>query len=261
MNTQLDGLAYGNRLRSLPPRQKLYFALVLLVIATFAHAPVHLVIGLWLLTWTVVYAGIPWRFYLGMILGVMSFLLTSLLAIIFNFATVASFDSLWSWSLWGGQLYLSTSSVQQAIEIFSRSLASTAALFFIILTVPFAELAVVLEQTRLPPILTELLLLCYRFIFLLAEVAQNIAVAQQSRGGYRTRRLALSSVSLLIRQLIQRTAQRYQQMALGIKARGFNQEFRFWQSQPYKFSWRYAGESIAGCMLLVIGEMFYRIYV
>ena len=198
-----------------------------------------------------------------MVLGVMSFLLTSLLAIVFNFAPSIPLGSLWHWSLWDGQvyIYLSMSGIQQAIEIFSRSLASTATLFFIILTVPFAELAVVLEKTPLPKILTELLLLCYRFIFLLAEVAQSIAIAQQSRGGYRNRRLALNSVSLLIRQLIQRTAQRYQQIALGIKARGFNQEFRFWQSQPYEYSWRYGLESIGGCFLLVIGEIFYRIYV
>jgi cobalt/nickel transport system permease protein len=261
LNTQLDALAYGNRLRTLPPKQKLFFALMLLIIAMFVHPPIQLVIGLWMLVWTVVYAGIPWRFYLSMVLGVMSFLLTSLLVIVFNFAAVASADSLWNWSLWGGQLYLSMSGLQQASEIFSRSLASTATLFFIILTVPFAELAVVLEQTPLPTILTELLLLCYRFIFLLAEVAQNIAIAQQSRGGYRTRRLAFSSVSLLIRQLIQRTALRYQQIVLGIKARGFNQEFRFWQSTPYKYSWRYGLESITGCILLVIGEVFYRIYV
>jgi cobalt/nickel transport system permease protein len=261
VNTQLDALAYGNRLHTLPPKQKLFFALVLLIIAMFVHPPIQLAIGLWMLVWTVVYAGIPWRFYLGMVLGVMSFLLTSLIAIVFNFASAIPVDALWNYSLWGGQVYLSTSGIQQAIEIFARSLASTATLFFIILTVPFAELAVVLEQTPLPTIVTELLLLCYRFIFLLAEVAQSMAIAQQSRGGYRTRRLALGSVSLLIRQLIQRTALRYQQIALGIKARGFNQEFRFWQSQPYKYSWRYGLESITGCILLVIGEIFYRIYV
>jgi cobalt/nickel transport system permease protein len=261
VNTQLDALAYGNRLRALPPKQKLFFALVLLVIAMFVHPLIQLAIGLWMLVWTVIYAGIPWRFYFSMVLGVMSFLLTSLLAIVWNFAAVAPVDALWNWPLWGGEIYLSMSGIQQAIEIFARSLASTATLFFIILTVPFAELAVVLEQTPLPTILTELLLLCYRFIFLLAEVAQSIAIAQQSRGGYRTRRLAFSSVSLLIRQLLQRTALRYQQIALGIKARGFNQEFRFWQSQPYKYSWRYGLESIAGCVVLVICEVLYRIYV
>jgi cobalt/nickel transport system permease protein len=261
VNTQLDALAYGNALRTLPPVQKLCFAITLLVMAMFVHPPIHLAIFIWLAMWVVGYAKIPGRFYLGMLLGVMSFLITSLPAIALNFAPIVPVDSLWSWPLWGGQLYLSASGLQQAVGILSRSLASTAALFFIILTVPFAELAVVLEQTRLPTILTELLLLCYRFIFLLAEVAQSIAIAQQSRGGYRTRRLALSSVSLLIRQLIQRTAVRYQQIALGIKARGFNQEFRFWQSTPYKYSWRYGLESIGGCVLLVIGEILYQIYV
>jgi cobalt/nickel transport system permease protein len=261
VNTQLDALAYSNALRSLPPGQKLCFALVLLVIAMFVHPPVHLAIFIWLAIWVVSYAKIPGRFYLAMLLGVMSFLITSLPAIALNFAPVTPVDCLWSCPLWGGQIYLSASGLQQALGILSRSLASTAALFFIILTVPFAELAVVLEQVQLPTILTELLLLCYRFIFLLAEVAQSISIAQQSRGGYRTRRLALSSVSLLIRQLIQRTAVRYQQIALGIKARGFSQEFRFWQSTPYKYSWRYGLESITGCILLIIGEVFYRIYV
>jgi cobalt/nickel transport system permease protein len=262
MNTQLDALAYGNRLRTLPPWQKLCFAVVILLITMVVHAPIHLVIFLWLAIWTVGYAGIPWRFYVGMLLGVMSFLLTSLPAIVLNFTNgQLPSDSLWNWSLWGGHIYMGAHGLQQAIGIFSRSLASTTALFFVILTVPFAELAIVLEQIRLPTILTELLLLCYRFIFLLAEVAQSISIAQESRGGYRTRRLAMSSVSLLIRQLIQRTALRYQQIALGIKARGFNQEFRFWQSAPYQYSWRYGLESIGGCLALIIAEVLYQVYV
>jgi cobalt/nickel transport system permease protein len=262
MNTQLDALAYGNRLRNLPPWQKLCFAMVILLITMVVHTPIHLVIFLWLVIWTVGYAGIPWRFYVGLLLGVMSFLLTSLPAIVLNFThSQLPSDSLWSWSLWGGHVYMGAQGLQQAIGIFSRSLASTTALFFVILTVPFAELAIVLEQIRLPTILTELLLLCYRFIFLLAEVAQSISIAQQSRGGYRTRRLAMSSVSLLIRQLIQRTALRYQQIALGIKARGFNQEFRFWQSAPYQYSWRYGLESIGGCLALIVAEVLYQVYV
>jgi cobalt/nickel transport system permease protein len=170
VNTQLDALAYGNALRGLPPIQKLGFAITLLIMAMFVHPPVHLAIFIWLAVWVVGYAKIPGRFYVAMLLGVMSFLITSLPAIALNFAPTASVDSVWSCPLWGGQIYLSASGLQQALGILSRSLASTAALFFIILTVPFAELAVVLEQVRLPTVLTELLLLCYRFIFLLAEV-------------------------------------------------------------------------------------------
>jgi cobalt/nickel transport system permease protein len=261
MNTQLDALAYGNRLRDLPPVQKLCFALVMLIVTMLVHWPVHIAIGLWMMLWTVWYARIPMKFYSGLLLGVMSFLIVSLPAIIVNFTNGnLPLDVVVSWPLWGGRLYIGNEGVRQAIGIFLRSLASTTALFFIILTVPFAELAAVLEQTKIPVILTEILLLCYRFIFLLAEVAQRISISQQSRGGYCTRRLAMNSVSLLIRQLIQRTAMRYQQVALGIKARGFNQEFRFWQSAPYQFSWRYCLEAIGGCLVLIGGEVLYRIY-
>jgi cobalt/nickel transport system permease protein len=259
VNYQLDTLAYGNQLRGLPPWQKLGLGLAALVISMFAHWPIHLAIGIWLVVWTVVYARTPWRFYLGLLLGVFSFLAAGLPAILINF-THTNQPSIWSWPIAGGHLYISPMALEQVGGILSRSLASTTALFFIVLTVPFAELAMVMDKAGLPKILTELLQLCYRFIFLLAEVGQRMAIAQQSRGGYCTHKRSMYSVSLLIRQLIQRTAHRYQQLALSIKSRGFNHEFRFWQSERYEFSARYAWEAIGGCLLLIGAEVLYRIY-
>jgi cobalt/nickel transport system permease protein len=64
-------------------------------------------------------------------------------------------------------------------------------------------------------------------------------------------------LNLLVRQLIQRTASRYQQLTLGVTARGFQQEFRFWQPQSYEYSPRYARESIVGCVVLIIVEILY----
>jgi cobalt/nickel transport system permease protein len=261
VNYHLDTLAYGNRLRHLPPGQKLGLGLGTLAIALFVHWPVHVAIGLWLIYWTVGYAGIPARFYLGLLLGVFSFLAAGLPAILVNFAFHQQpIPSLWHWYLWGGQLYISPAALEQATRILSRSLASTTALFFIVLTVPFAELTGMLTKIGAPTILTELLQLCYRFIFLLTAVAQQMSISQQSRGGYCTHRRSMQSLSLLIRQLIQRTAHRYQQLAVSIKARGFNQEFRFWQAERSEFSARYAAEAIGGCLLLVVAEVLYRIY-
>jgi cobalt/nickel transport system permease protein len=261
VNSALDTLAYGNRLRGLPPWQKIGLGVTAICISLCSHWPIHLLLGCWLVVWTVVYAGIPWRFYSGLAIGVVSFLAAGLPGILINFApTHAPIPSLWSWSIGNGQLYISPAAVAQAIDILSRSVASTTALFFIVLTTPFSELAVLLDRLGLPSILTELLLLCYRFIFLFAAVAGQIAIAQTSRGGYRTRRLALRSVSLLIRQLIQRTAHRYQQLTLSIKARGFEREFRFWQSTADRYSPRYGNEAIGGCLALIIGEILYRIY-
>jgi cobalt/nickel transport system permease protein len=265
VHIQLDTLAYSNRLRHLPPSQKLYFALVVLLLALITHYPVQIVIFGWMSVWIVIYAGIPRQIYGSMILGIMTFLVTSMPALAIEYTRIispdAQADSLWRMGVWGGQIYLSHHGSIQAIEVLIRSLASTSALFFIVLTIPAIDLATTCQKIGCPPILIELSLLVYRFIFLLTDTAQKIIIAQVSRGGYRTHRLRMNSLNLLVRQLIGRTASRYQQLTLGVKARGFQQEFRFWQPQSYQYSQRYAIESIGGCLVLVIGEVLYRSYV
>jgi cobalt/nickel transport system permease protein len=263
VHIQLDTLAYSNRLRHLPPAQKLWFALTVLLLALITHYPVQILILLWMSCWSVVYAGIPWRIYSSMILGMMTFLITSLLALAIEYAgnitpTIQA-DTLWQIGAWGGHIYLSRQGSIQAIEVVIRSLASTSALFFIVLTIPAIDLATTAQKIGCPQILIELALLVYRFIFLLADTAQKIVTAQISRGGYRINRLRMYSLNLLVRQLIQRTASRYQQLTLGVTARGFQQEFRFWQPQSYEYSPRYARESIIGCIVLIIVDILYLV--
>ncbi len=266
MNTQFDALAYTNRLRYLPPQQKLWFAIAALVIALCSHPPVQLAIALWLMVWTVCYARIPARMYRQMMLGVAVFLLTSLPVLMLNAIPVDSLhplqpDSLFDVRLFHWQLYLSRQGLGQAVEIFCRAIASTSCLFFIVFTIPFVELSALFTKVGCPAILTELLLLSYRFIFLLADVSQHMITAQTARGGYRTYKLTLNSASLLIRQLLQRTVERYYQFSLGVKARGFNDQFRFWQPQTYQYSQRYGMEAIAGCTGLMGWEILHFVYV
>jgi cobalt/nickel transport system permease protein len=263
VNIHIDTLAYSNRLRHLPPAQKLGFALAVLLIALVSQYPVQIVILIWMSVWIVLYAGIPHQVYGAMLLGVAIFLITSLPALIFEYVDRISvdlqLDVLWQMQVGNGYIYLSHNGSIRAISVLMRSLATTSALFFIVLTIPAIELATTCQKIGLPPILIELSLLVYRFIFLLADTGQKIVTAQISRGGYRTPQLRMNSLNLLVRQLLQRTASRYQQLTLGVKARGFEQEFRFWQPQSYQYSQRFGLESIFGCLLLVIGEILYRV--
>jgi cobalt/nickel transport system permease protein len=261
VHIQIDTLAYSNRLRHLPPAQKLWFALCVLLLALLTHYPIQILILAWMSVWSVVYAGIPWRIYGAMMVGALTFLATSMPALAIEYSSSISLDvqadALWQIGVGSGQIYLSRQGAIQAIEVLIRSLASTSAMFFIVLTIPPIDLATTFQKIGCPAIAIELSLLVYRFIFLLADTAQKIVTAQISRGGYRTNRLRLNSLNLLVRQLIQRTASRYQQLILGVKARGFQQEFRFWQPESYQYSPRYARESIIGCLLLIIGEILY----
>ncbi|OLP15887.1 cobalt ECF transporter T component CbiQ [Leptolyngbya sp. 'hensonii'] len=257
MHHHLDAYAYTNRLGQLPPIQKLSFVLVVLLMALMAHPPTQGAILLWMALWTIGYAGIPVRVYCH-VFGMAAFFLgLSIPALVLEMVSVQDFATVQGNSLGGVVLahwyvFVSHSGLIQAGEISLRSLASVACLLLILFTVPFSELLTVLRHCRVPTVLLDLLLLMYRFLFLFLDVATQLQLAQQARGGYRTRKRWMESVALLAGQLLVRSLQRYQQFSLGLAARGFNGDLQVYSTQSYTYSTRYALESVLGCVGLVI---------
>lgn len=265
MHHQIDALAHTNQLRSLPPEHKLGFAVALFVLGYLAPAFVQLLIVLWLFVWVVKYAQIPAKIYLELLLLPTSFLLLSLPTLLVGISTVAALNNIEPDVIWGlaikpFYLYLSQRGVEQASAVFTRSIALTSCLYFILLTIPTFELIRILQRLGCPPLITELMGLMYRFIFILTGTVSELLTAQQSRMGYGTWRIGMRSLSLLIGQLLQRTLNTYQQLSLGLAARGYNGDLRVWHSRRYKPSLRYATEAIAGylCLLLLTGFHYWK---
>ncbi|WP_413198902.1 cobalt ECF transporter T component CbiQ [Nostoc piscinale] len=256
MSLQLDTLAYTNRLRKLPPEHKLIFALTTLAIALTTHPFVQILIAIWMGVWTIVYAKIPAGIYFRLLLFTIVFCLTSLPALIINGVSIndlpkVQLDALYGLSFGQFYIYVSHHGSLQAWAIFTRALASVSCLYFLMLTVPFTEILQTLRYLRFPVLLTDLLLLMYRFIFILLNTANEIWTAQNSRGGYRTWRIWLKSLAILIGQLLQRTLQTYNQFSLGLEARGFVGEFKVWHPRRYYPQTRYIIEAICGCIGLI----------
>ncbi|MBW4470932.1 MAG: cobalt ECF transporter T component CbiQ [Stenomitos rutilans HA7619-LM2] len=256
MALQIDTLAYTNQLRQLPPEHKLLFAIALLLITYCTHAPIQLAIALWLSMWIVIYAKIPAATYVRLLLIPIGFWFTSLPAFVINgvgLDTLASVQAdAWQGVSWGHYyLYLSLHGIQQAGELAARTIASTACIYFIMLTIPFTELLDILRRVGCPALLTELLLLMYRFIFVLLRTASEVWTAQQLRGGYRTWRVWMKSLSLLVGQLLRRTLENYRQVSQTLDSRGFTGDIRVWHSRRYKPSKRYSLEACFGCTVLV----------
>lgn len=255
MTLQIDTLAYTNRLRQLPPEHKLLFAFALLVIIYCTRAPVQIVIAVWISIWTVVYAGIPASIYLRLLGITAGFWLTSLPAIIVNGVSLAQLSlvqaDVWQGFTWGNYyIYLSYHGIQQAGELATRAIAATACIYFVMLTVPFTEILDILRRMGCPTLLTDLLMLMYRFIFVLLRTARELWTAQQSRGGYRTRKIWLKSLGLLVGQLLRRTLENYRQVSLTLESRGFTGDFRVCHSRRYLSSKRYSVEALFGCAFL-----------
>jgi cobalt/nickel transport system permease protein len=259
MNIQIDTLAYTNKLRWLAPEQKLLLAIALLIIIAFAHPPVQILIAIWMSIWTVVYAGISAKTYLKLVYVATFFWLTSLPALAINAIDISHLDlvqndSVKGLTIGGYYVYLSGRGIEQGLTILTRAIASLSCLYFVMLTIPFTELLQTLRRVGFPVLLTDLLLLMYRFIFVLLNAAAELWTAQQSRGGYRTFSTSMKSLALLIGQLLKRTIENYRQVSLSLESRGFNGEFRVWHPHRYHHSQRYAIEAIFGCTLLIILE-------
>ncbi|MBD2436956.1 cobalt ECF transporter T component CbiQ [Nostoc sp. FACHB-110] len=259
MSLQIDTLAYTNQLRKIPPEHKIIFAIATLVISLATHPLVQIFIALWMGIWIVIYAKIPFGFYFKLLILASFFWLTSLPALMLNSVPVMAVPQVLT-DAWTGvtighyYIYISRNGSEQVLAIFTRALASVSCLYFLMLTVPFTEILQTLRRFGFPILLTELLLLMYRFIFILLRTATELWTAQQSRNGYRTWRIGMKSLSLLIGQLLKRTLQQYHQFYLALEARGFNDEFRVVHSRHYHPKARYLIEVILGYTVLIALE-------
>jgi cobalt/nickel transport system permease protein len=260
MHHHLDVYTYSNHLRQISPQQKLWFVIAVILIALMTHPITQLLIVVWLGVWTIGYARIPAKVYLNVLMVAGLFLLTSIPALVINVVSVeqiasVQLDQVGGVTLGNWYLLISRSGLAQAFQIGLRSLACTSCLLFVLFTIPFTDLLQVLRQWRVPILLTELLLLMYRFVFLFLDVVTELQLAQRSRGGYRTRQRWIQSVGLLVSQLLVRSLQHYQYFTLALTARGFNGSFQVYSSQPYLYSKRYAIESLIGCIGLIILDL------
>lgn len=265
IHLHLDTLAHQNPLRRLPPQQKLGFGLGLLVLVFISHWPVQLLCLAWVSVWILVYGRIPWSVY-GRLLSLASgFLLVGLVALVVNIIPTSVLSQVGQdafvgirWGGWYG--YLSQQGAAQAWIIFCRSLGAISAFLLILCTTPITDLLQVWRAWRLPMILADLMLLMYRFIFIIFQTLDELTLAQQARLGYQTWSAQWHSLKLLCGQLLIRSLQQYQAFSLGLATRGFTGEFHIWTGRRYRYSARYGWEAVLGGLILIGLELSYRQY-
>lgn len=260
MHHHLEVYAYRNGLRHVLPEQKLIFALALLVFTLFAHPLSQGLLWLWLSVWVVGYARIPWRVYAAVLRTIALFWLLSLPGLLIQ-VTPASLGetpeplfgrlTVGEWSVLVPQ-----AQVIQALEVGLRTLVASSCLVFVLFTTPFPALLGVLERWSVPAFVLDILMLMYRYIFILLDTAVGLQLAQRARGGYQRRSRWLLSLSLLLAQLLRQSLQRYHQVHLALVSRGFTGEFRVWRGQQGTYSWRYAVEAgLGGGLLLLVNHL------
>ncbi len=121
--------------------------------------------------------------------------------------------------LWEATVY--SGGLERGAQIASRILGGMALLLFFALSTPLPELLRAARWFRCPPVLVELALIMYRYIFLLLEEGARIRTAQKARLGFVGFRSALRSCGIFGGMLILRSYDRAERSFAAMRCRGY----------------------------------------
>jgi cobalt/nickel transport system permease protein len=113
-----------------------------------------------------------------------------------------------------------------AWHVGTRAFAGVCCLLFIALTTPATDLVMAMRRIGIPAEITEMTLLIYRFALLLMDTAETMNTAQAARLGHINRKRHMTSLGLLIANLMPRALDRAHALETGLAARGWRGELR-----------------------------------
>ena len=215
----IEQSAYANRWRRVSPAAKGLFALAGLIAAFAAHTPLTAsVVALLLAAVALFGAGVAPGKLIRVAMPAMGFLLTGSLSLLVS----PGFDTQGSL-----MLHWLPEGPAPFFQLVSRSTAALAALLFLIMTTPLIDLIALLRRLKMPEVLLELMVVCYRMLFVFSEALHDTVTAQSARLGYATPRLALRSLGQLTAGLTLQIWSRAHDLHVAAQARNNDGPLRF----------------------------------
>ena len=195
MEENLDYYAQTNALRDVNCYLKFVLGMGVIFICVASPAPLApLFILITLSAITLVFAKIPVRVYVELLHIPVIFALSSAIVILF---LSGSGVTILTFTVANVPLTITTGSANLASLVLVRTFGGMCGLFFIALTTPMIDIFSVMHKLRVPPVVVDLSMLIYHFIFVF--IAQTIAIhnAQTIRQGYTSLRRSLNSMAML----------------------------------------------------------------
>lgn len=221
----IDQLCYYSKLRYINASEKFAYAIVTLLFCvvsrSVALAFLVLVVNGVL---TVKKGGIPISRYIHFMMVPLVFLFLTTLAILFNISKVP----LDAFALPVGSYYITSSwhSLREGIQLISTALASVSCLYFLSFSTPMTDILGVLRKIHCPALVIELMLLIYRFIFVLMEIASAISISQDARLGNKDFPTAYKSFGKMISALFVRAMKKSNALYDAMESRCYDGEIR-----------------------------------
>lgn len=230
----IDKLCYQSKLRYVNATEKFVYAvlsLVFCIVSRSAAAAVLVFLANGILT--VGKGKIPLSHYIKLLLVPAAFLLLGTAAMLIDLSR-APMDA---FAFRIGEWYLtgSTASLTRVCRLWITALSAVTCLYFLSLNTTMTDILEVLRKMRLPALLIELMMLIYRFIFLLLETASAIMTAQESRLGNRDYRTKVRSFGAMASALFVQSMRRSDALYDALESRCYDGTIRVLsQERPAK---------------------------
>lgn len=216
----IEQSAYTNRWRRVSPAAKGIFTLCGMVAAFAAATPATAcVVAAVLCAITVLGAGIPPERYLRVAAPALLFLAVSALSLAVSLQIGDTVGGL--------SLHLARTELQRVAQVCGRSLGGLSALLFLALTTPLSDIIALLRRLRAPEVLLDIMVLCYRTLFVFSDAIHDTITAQSARLGYATVRLSMRSLGGLVANITVQVWQRSQSLHVAAMARNNDGPLRF----------------------------------
>jgi cobalt/nickel transport system permease protein len=216
----LDDYAHYNKLKNVNTKLKVLFAMTSLLLGVLSTSPVApFTILLLMASLTILAAKIPAKDYLQWFSAPLLFTLPVFMVMLFFFGS----DEAWfTFKVFGYPLTVYRDGFNLGLLVVSRVLSGTSCLYFLAFTTPMVELFSILQLLRVPAIFIELMMMIYRYIFVILEEAGSMRHAQKMRLGYSGFKRSLDSVSLLASNLFIRAWDRGEKLYIAMNSRCYD---------------------------------------
>ncbi len=220
----IDELAYASPMRHWPPLGKFLLVMALLIVSLVSSSlvipVVVFIIGMALLFFST-HMRFPKVIALAILEGMAIFLIG---ALIIAFVTREG-KVLYDLNLLSMHLSLTEGGLQRGITVYLRALAGITVMLFFATSTPIPHFAAALKQLRVPTYITELVILIYRYSFLLFEQLDVLYTAAQCRVGFRGTRNKFRTTGKLAVSLFIKSLEVAERSQIALYCRNFKGDF------------------------------------
>ena len=220
----IDEVAFASPMRHMAPLGKLLLCLFLLI-ASLASATIIvpllvLGIGLGLILYGTK-GKVPRVVGIALLDSLLVLLVSALLIALMTGGTVVAV-----YDLFGLKVTFTQEGVAIATGLIAKVLAGMTVMLAFALTTPIPHLAIALRQVRVPREVCEVMVLIYRYSFLLLEQLEAMRLAAEVRLGFRGARRRLRTSGKMAVGVFTRSLEMAERSEVALRSRAFKGDFR-----------------------------------